>query len=270
MLRSLFVLICFSFGTTVLAFDGKSAHREPGESYLNYKYLSSLFAEQQNDTASARSAQDSAVVYTNSKLLTVTAWESAAVTTERFIKLRDVRWLATEDRPDFLRRSSWLYPDDGCFARAALAIMNLSHWKIPVPNKIFVFGNLQVKTVNSPSGSVSWWYHVAPIVAVNGQKYVLDPAIEPLRPLKLEEWLLKMSDDVSTLEVAICQSGSYMPSDLCDKVTDGNEATAAQDQISYLSDEWSRLEDLKRNPTIELGDTPPWLARTGIFLAKPL
>ena len=49
MLRSLFVLICFSFATSALAFDGKSAHREPGESYLNYKYLSSLFTEPQSD-----------------------------------------------------------------------------------------------------------------------------------------------------------------------------------------------------------------------------
>ena len=189
--------------------------------------------------------------------------------TQRFKKLRDVRWLTTEDHPDFLRRSSWLYPDDGCFARAALVIMNLSHWKIPVPNKIFVFGDLEVKTPNSQSGSVSWWYHVAPIVTVNGQKYVLDPAIEPLRPLKLEEWLSKMSSDVSTLEVSICQSGSYMPSDFCDKVTDGSEATAAQDQISYLGDEWSRLELLRRDPTADLGDTPPWLAHAGVFLALP-
>jgi hypothetical protein len=184
---------------------------------------------------------------------------------ERFARMRDRRWLQTDDHPGFLRRSSWLYPDDGCFARAGLAIMNFAQWALPVPSKIFVFGDLVVKTANSPSGSVSWWYHVAPIVQVGADKYVLDPALEPTHPLKLEDWLAKMSVDVHRLEVAICASGSYTPDDRCDHVTDGVEAVAAGDQIGYLQDEWFRLEELKRDPTRELGAEPPWLSPMAVF-----
>jgi hypothetical protein len=179
---------------------------------------------------------------------------------ERFAKFRDVRWLETSDHPGFQRRSSWLYPDDGCFARAALAIMHLTQWAFPAPSKIFVFGDLTVNTVNSPSGLVNWWYHVAPIVQVGNQKYVLDPALDPRQPEKLEVWLAKMAGDIHHLEVAICASGSYTPDDSCDHVTDGVEAMASDDQISYLQSEWERLVELKRNPVNELGEKPPWLS----------
>jgi hypothetical protein len=137
--------------------------------------------------------------------------------------------------------------------------MNLIKWKESAPNKIFVFGDLQVKTKNSPDGLVEWWYHVAPIVEVNGEKFILDPAIEPHSPLKIEDWLRTMTGDIAKLEVAICGSGSYAPYDICDKTSDGIEAAAGRDQIQYLSNEWWRLEELRRVPLEELGDKPPWI-----------
>jgi hypothetical protein len=256
----LFLILAASFST--FAFDGKSAAREPGKSYLSYKYMASIFAANSSDaTVTGKAAVDSSVPYTSeSALPAVTAWDSIAAMNESFAKFRDVRWLETSDHPGFLRRSSWLYPDDGCFARAALAIMHLALWSVPTPSKIFVFGDLNVNTVNSPSGSVNWWYHVAPIVQVGNQKYVLDPALDPRQPQKLEDWLAKMAGNIYNLEVAICASGSYTPEDSCDHVTDGIEATAADDQLGYLQSEWSRLEELKRNPANELGEKPPWLS----------
>ncbi|NJL24794.1 MAG: hypothetical protein HC902_06255 [Calothrix sp. SM1_5_4] len=194
----------------------------------------------------------------SSVLPPVTVWESEDAMLERFRALRDQRWLKLPERPDFLRRSSWLYPDDGCFARAALANRNLGKWSYSVPNKIFVFGDLNVMTVNAVSGMVSWWYHVAPIVEVNGQKYVLDPAIEPRQPLKLEDWLARMSSTPQDLEVAICGSGTYTPNDDCARISDGQENEAAEDQLVYLRYEWNRLLQLKRDPESELGDNPPW------------
>src|SRR4030088_893974 len=116
-------------------------------------------------------------------------------------------------------------------------------------------------TPNSPPGQVSWWYHVAPIVEVGGQKIVLDPAIEPHHPLKLEDWLAQMAPNISQLKVAICASGTYGPYDLCDQATDGIEQPAQDDQVYYLNSEWGRLVDLNRNPNNELGDSPPWLSK---------
>lgn len=248
------------FATTVSfaqVLEGKSAIREPGASYKAYKVRAWMLSQQQRNEGGT--PVDEAVAYEKSTLPAATAWESEAVMTERFKRLRDTRFLEEQDNPGFLRRSSWLYPDDGCFARAALAVRNLFQWSNPAPSKIFVFGDLVVNTKNSSSGQVSWWYHVAPLVEVGGEKYVLDPAIEPGQPLKLGEWLARMSPNPGSLEVAVCKSGSYTPYDPCGKETDGVESGAENDQMTYLRAEWNRLEQLGRNPEQELGDNPPWL-----------
>jgi hypothetical protein len=212
---------------------------------------------------------DSAITYGTAALPAAAAWDADDVMLDRFKRLRDERWMETTDHPGFLRRSSWLYPDDGCFARAGLAIMNLLKWKFPAPSKIFVFGDLNVKTANSAGGGVSWWYHVAPLVEVKGQKYVLDPAIEPRQPLKLDDWLKTMTANPASLQVAICGSGSYTPDDLCDKISDGVESSANGDQPYYLGLEWSRMTELSRDPQKVLGDSPPWLAPLVTGLLAP-
>src|SRR5205823_1645100 len=134
--------------------------------------------------------------YQADQLRAVTEWESVDAMNRHFQEFRDKRFLISDLQPGFMRRSSWLYPDDGCFARAGLAILNLFQEKVTPPEKIFVFGNLSVKTANSPDGSVSWWYHVAPIVQIGAEKYVLDPALNPRAPLKLEDWLSLMGNDI--------------------------------------------------------------------------
>lgn len=236
-----------------------SAHREEGASYLAYKARATLMA--QGQTPSTATPVDLAKAYGPNKgnLPAATVWDSQSEMATAFTKFRDYRFLERDSRPGFLRRSSWLYPDDGCFARAALAILNLGKWNYAVPKKVFVFGDLSVSTKNSPSGSVTWWYHVAPLVEVAGEKYVLDPAIEPKNPLRLEDWLARMSKKPETLEVAVCGSGAYTPYDACEQDSDGIEAGALGDQGYYLDAEWSRLEELRRDPVNELGELPPWL-----------
>lgn len=253
-----FSIIFFLIGSTAAAqsFD-KSAYREPGASYLGYKSRAVIFGGHGDNTG------DSAVAVAETGALgalpKATEWESVAVMTERFSRLRDHRFMSTVNKPGFLRRSSWLYPDDGCFARAALAVRNLVQWNFTAPNKVFAFGNLRVKTANAPGGEVTWWYHVAPLVEVNGEKYVLDPAIEPGGPLKLGEWLARMSERPEDIEVSVCGSGAYTPNDSCAKTTDGVESYAETDQVWFLEQEWQRLLDLQRDPEQELGDNPPWL-----------
>lgn len=256
LLISLFLVAGSAWGAVL---DGKSAHRDPGTSYEAYKTKAWLMSQGRQPQQDSRTPVDVAIAYDKAVLPEATKWNSQAEMLERFRKLRDIRFLVDSSKPDFLRRSTWLYPDDGCFARAALAVRNLFKWTNPAPSKVFVFGNLNVQTSNSPYGSVTWWYHVAPLVQVDGEKYVLDPAIEPRQPLKLNDWLARMSQSPGQLEVAVCGSGSYTPYDPCARDTDGKEEMAETDQQYFLGAEWERLESLNRKPEEELGDNPPWL-----------
>lgn len=240
---------------TANAAPPKSAVRQRGVSYHEY-----VTVRPQGPKVPARNqtAMDRLQIYNRAQFPEVTQWENAAVLQSRFERVRDRRWIQDDDHK-MRRRSTWLFPDDGCYARAALAVANLMYWRNPVPKKVFAVGDLTVRTPNSPYGEVTWWYHVAPLVEVNGEKFVLDPAIEPGRPLKLREWLVKMSPYPDQLRVAVCGSGTIDPDDICDKESDGKEELAMTEQRYFLYDEWERLVELNRDPQAELGDSPPWL-----------
>jgi hypothetical protein len=139
-----------------------------------------------------------------------------------------------------------------------MANRNLDQVGAPVPNKIFVFGNLKIKTHYASKGYVTWWYHVAPIVQLVNQKFVLDPALNSKGPTPLVDWLALMGNP-KDFKIAICASGTYSPRGDCSLVTDGIEGRAEASQKSFLDLEWNRLLNLKRKPQEELGDHPPWL-----------
>jgi hypothetical protein len=253
------ILLSLGFSLTAMAgIEAKSAKRDPNISYKAYMVRAYMLAQQEHLETLAKAAVDSGMSADNAAKMPVAAWSTADELKEHFEFVRDLRFLESPQQPGFKRRSSWLFPDDGCFARAALAVKNLASRNDLPPNKIFVFGNLNVKTNNSPDGSVSWWYHVAPIIEVQGEKYVLDPALEPKHPLRMMDWL-KLMGDPKQMQVAICGSGTYTPNDSCDKTTDGLEKSAGDDQIYYLDAEWDRLLELNRDPHKELGDLPPWM-----------
>ena len=188
------------------------------------------------------------------------AWDNEDIMMERFRLMRDARNLRSDQDPKFERRATWLYPDDGCYARAGLAIRTLltADPTMRAPGKIFAFGDLSVRTKNSPEGRVEWWYHVAPVVRVGRVTYVLDPSIEPSRPLTVDEWIGRQTRTPKSTLVAICGSGTYVPSDRCDLTSDGLESTAVSDERDLLGTEWQRLIELCRSPDLELGDNPPW------------
>lgn len=258
MLRILSLILIFGASSVFAVESEYSAVREPGTSYKAYMNRARTFSDQ-SGIEKRVTPMGSSQHFGEATLSDATAWESEAVMVDRFKQFRDLRFLFVDDRPDFARRSSWMYPDDGCFARAALANRNLAQMNHPVPKKVFAFGDLQVESPNAQGGSVSWWYHVAPIVQIEGEKYVLDPAISPKAPLKLADWLARMNSNPGSIEVAICESGTYTPGDDCTKTTDGEEKGAEYDQEFYLRAEWSRLVSLGRDPERELGEFPPWL-----------
>lgn len=185
---------------------------------------------------------------------------------QAFKAIRDPRFIKDNERPSFPRRPTWMYPDDGCFARAALMVNRLEGMKVAAPAKIFIFGDLNVKTINSPSGQVGWWYHVAPIVRVGQQEFVLDPAINPDHVLPINEWIRAMRPEgnLNGIKFAICSSHSYVPSDIC-MAAEKSDGRAMIDQQAFLPLEWDRLIELKRDPKRELGEYPPWLAFRPLF-----
>jgi hypothetical protein len=176
-----------------------------------------------------------------------------------FARLRDYQFIESVTHPEFRRRSTWLYPDDGCFARADLAVQNLANWNYPGVGKVFVFGELTVETENSPTGEVSWWFHVAPVTKIKDQLYVLDPAVEPAEPLELADWLGRISPDSAELLVNLCQPTAYSPYSRCGTAGEADLDRSINDQQKYLDPEWDRLVELGRSPAEELGDHPPWL-----------
>lgn len=178
-----------------------------------------------------------------------------------FAYVRDTRFLQS-DNPQFPRRLTWLYPDDGCYARAELMAQFLIEEHEPAPMKLFAFGDLEVQTANSDTGSVTWWYHVTVAFQHAGQLYVLDPAIEPSRPLTAREWGQRMGMDQTEIQFTLCPAQTVDPDSDCVKPTPFSRDEALDQQNSFLDLEWERLLDLNRDPKKELGDEPPWLATT--------
>lgn len=201
------------------------------------------------------SALSNARLFGSTPIPEVASWETVELMENLFVKARDTKWLESAGSPS--RRIFWMYPDDGCFARAGLMNKYFFQSKAPIPNKIFAFGNLSVNSSFSTRGRVAWWYHTAPIIKVGGQNYVLDPSVEIGRPLVLEEWLRRMGDPAQ-IKIAICSSGTYLPKDDCSAVSDGTESQASNTRGYYLSKEAKRVKDLNLNATEVLGDNPPW------------
>ncbi len=250
-----FVFLFISAQLT-LASEEMGAYRDPTMSFEFYQNQMTQIMTQSRDEDNVLST---ARLYTPESVPETTRWGSIKLLNARFQKVRDERLLIWKNHPDFIRRITWLYPKDGCFARAAVANAFFYHQdKVPVPGKAFVFGSLKVKTPFNKNGIATWWFHVAPIVQVAGVKYILDPSIESSRPLTLHEWLLRMGNP-SQFKLAICGSGAFAPSDSCHYKTDGIEARGYAAEAKYLPLEWNNLISLGRSPTNDLGVKPPWL-----------
>lgn len=186
-------------------------------------------------------------------------YKSESEVNEAFTRIRDLRFLEGSRDKDFLRRISWLYPRDGCWVRAEVAVRTLEQeWKYPRPGKLFVFGNLQVKNPYLRRGAIRWWYHTAPAVRVGQEIFLLDPSLNLHAPSRLDDWLSYMSPHVSALQVAVCHPHSTVPRQACEPKKEAAEKHVFDTQKWYLDKEWQNLIWLRRDPKKELGDSPPW------------
>jgi hypothetical protein len=202
-------------------------------------------------------------------------WTDAQIQAE-FVTTRDARYLYSVDAPTFSRRLSWLFPDDGCYARAEQVADMAEDANLPKPFKLFAFGPLNVKTSNAPNGSVSWWYHVVPVVKNSkGEAIVLDAAINPCGPLAWKDWLKTMVDDITVFDdsqngngVTVADGAAYGPGSLAINDPDGSGPSPTTNELISLDDlqggyllsvEWQRQLELNRDPAVWLGGSSPWL-----------
>lgn len=254
----LFVIFALSHASAAKETYGLSQRRNPQKPYTFYigRHIDLQNKRINHSTTSLSSVYESAKPIEQVDFQKVQLWNSENLNTA-FENVRDVRFIDDTKNTNFKRRSTWLFPDDGCYARAELAIMNLTKLEYNSPNKIFAFGNLRANTSNSTSGEVTWWYHVAPIIRVGNVSYVLDPAIDSKKPLEVNDWLEKMGASPSELTVAICSSNSYDPYSSCEEKKNKYDY-AYKDQLIFLDQEWDRQIELGRDPNQVLGDSPPW------------
>lgn len=176
---------------------------------------------------------------------------------QMFYVIRDARFLYEQTKPQFARRISWLYPDDGCFFRAAMSSVKLEDDHLIRPAKIFAFGNLMISTPYSSAGAVYWWYHVAGVVNYMGSFYVLDPALNSASPILVDDWYSMMGSS-NNVQGVVCNAYTYAPYDECYKANNVSDKRARKDQAEFLKREWDRLNSLGYEPLEMLGDNPPW------------
>jgi hypothetical protein len=237
-----------------------SAKRAPGEDWHDKVISRSRVApgvgRPQVAPEERQYAVDVATLPEQADLTGITRLPDYKTLQDYFVKVRDHRFIQ-DPNENMLRRITWMYPDDGCFARASLINDQLESTGDTKLSKVYVFGNLEVQSPNAAYGSVGWWYHVA--VSANDGKddYILDPAIDPMRPLKLKEWLGRLGDP--DVVMAVCNSDTYTPYSDCHSPNVTEKSTDLDDQIYFLPFEKNRLQLLGRDWQKELGETPPWL-----------
>lgn len=201
-------------------------------------------------------AIDVATLIEEADLSAVTPMADYKTIQSYFEKIRDARFIE-DPQENILRRITWLYPDDGCFARASMINEQLEAQGQATLSKLYVFGNLEAQSPNAVDGSVEWWYHVAATATDGKNIYVLDPSVEPMRPLLIKEWLGRLGQDPFK-SISVCHPDTYTPYSHCYKPSTAEKTTALEDEIYFLPYEKSRLEWLGRDWKSELGDNPPW------------
>lgn len=213
---------------------------------------------------------DSKVSVGSANLADVPSWNYADIVS-MFRQVRDARYMHAPGDANFVRRPTWMFPENGCWIRAELMAISAEEAGLVRPYKVWAFANsgqrLDVVSTNAdPSsthpGHVWWRYHVVPIVKslASGTAYVLDPAIEPSGPLTWTDWLYRMVTDLNILQVTISDSNAYDPGSQVTGATPVDKLTAVTDmQNGFMDAEWYRQEtQLGRDAVTLLGNYPPW------------
>jgi hypothetical protein len=256
----LFLSTVILMGQSVLA---TSAYREPNTDFHEYLELQKNIIKNKkikakrfgfgNFDSVTDKAQSLAEFNAEQVFATQISSEQAK---ELFIYMRDKRDLI--DRANFKRRITWLYPDDGCYVRSAIMQSLIKEKTGESWSQIFVFGNLELQTKYSEVGSVTWWYHVAPVVRTDKGIFVFDPSVNTKAPMALKDWLSKVNADTDA-SIAICDANAYIPDSSCvQEETNHRDEALIEEKEVFFANEWNRLINLGLQPEEILGEKPPW------------
>ncbi|HKO53275.1 MAG TPA: protein-glutamine glutaminase family protein [Polyangiaceae bacterium] len=251
-----------------------SSKRDPSRHWQEYAQAYKRSAAASRSAAAAAAAAptvlESKVPTTSANFSSVPVWGDAEIKMQ-FRALRDIRFQYGSESPSFERRCSWLFPDYGCEARAELVASMAGDNGLTKPYKLFSFGDLQVSTANSPYGVVFWWYHVAPVVksAASGTVYVLDPALEPTRPLEWQQWLLLQVAVLGDVQVTVADSNAYDPYEPVTGAANQRALALYKQASVHLNDEYNRQLELYREPDEVLGNNPPWPKEKSYYFGEP-
>lgn len=245
----------------------ESAQAFPGETFEQAQARHSQsrgFIEVRNYSR-ALNANGSAYAYRQNfsgkmNLSVLPKWTAGAAKLEQaFKRARDTQ--SYTDLSGRKRRATWLYPQDGCYGRAAHDSRVLEKMGYPRPGKMFIFGTwatLRAKTPFAASGRVWWGYHTVAAYRLGDRAIIFDAAVDPSRLLPIEEWVGLLAPDPSKITIAVCDQNAYGPSDTCIGGTPVHEASAISHLTGYFDDEWSNVLGLNLDPFRLLGDGPPW------------
>jgi hypothetical protein len=216
--------------------------------------------------AAGDTIQGTATTMSSINWANVPTWSDADILAQYPLQ-RDVRYMTGSNNPGVQRRISWMYPNDGCFSRAEQFNVKVAAAGKTRPYKLFAFGNwLRVNTSNAVGGFVQWAWHVVPVVKNSaGQPIVFDAALSPCRPLPWKKWLALMADNVNLFDtagsgftVSLADSNGYFPGNLVTGEPSHSAESLTHQTQTYLNLEWARQVELGRDPSVVLGNTPPW------------
>lgn len=232
------------------AFDPYSALRSPDEDWKDLAQKGRTFTR-----AGANSILDAAILWDASTLekqqqalATISVWPNYQIIKEQFNYIRDHEYLIDPRDKQIKRSIPWRYPLDWCFGRAAAAARLYDQHLLPRPAKIFVFGNLNLLSPfgHAPDNTLSFWYHVAPIVRDQETNlvYVLDPALNFTQPMPMENWLKQLVELSTNREerVSICNGYGAVPFDSCSLATPEQEKQHADRLPALLPKEWEHVQ----------------------------
>jgi hypothetical protein len=245
----------------------QSAVREPDENWDDALWRNAPGEPADVAVRDARSAESVARPYrTDFDVSRLPEWTGTAEELLRvFREVMDERLYVQTGRPQFKRRSTWLYPYDGCYARAAHMAIGFGQRGLPRPGKVFAFGNLKFSTSFGPKGTFYWSYHVAPAFLFAGKAYILDPAANPNEPIRLERWVAMMSAQPTRIRLSICETEAYIPRNRCFGGSRTQERSTANHHQRFLQPEWSRVANAGHDPWRWLGENPPWKIQPVLF-----
>lgn len=116
---------------------------------------------------------------------------------------------------NYKRRAPWLFPADGCYAKAAHVSAVAKAQGFGSPGKVYAFGHLSMATRFAKEKRVWWSYHMASAYQIGGVIYVLDPMMNSSSAVTLDQWVSRMSSDPKNVQVKLCDGNSYSPYSKC-------------------------------------------------------